>query len=338
MELRKDYILDRYVLVAEDRGKRHDDFKKNEQNEKIQNEKIESLNDFEKEIKECFFCPGNESLTPSEKGRIGEPWKIRWFNNKFAFVEEKGTAEIKTDNDYFTFSDAYGIQEVIAETNDHKKQLHDLEDFELKDLLKVYKNRIEELSKKQNIKYVMIFKNSGKEAGTSLKHSHTQVAALNHIPPLVMSEINAVKKFNHCPYCDILNIEKSSLRRCFENNSFVAFTPYASRFNYEIWIFPKKHYLSITEMDDWELLELSQILKKTFIKLKQMDASYNLFIHNSPESSNKNLENISELRNLHFHIEITPRINKWAGFEIGAETYINIVSPENAAKFYRGEE
>jgi galactose-1-phosphate uridylyltransferase len=40
-------------------------------------------------------------------------------------------------------------------------------------------------------------------------------------------------------------------------------------------------------------------------------------------------------RTLHFHIEITPRIDTWGGVENGVETYINRVSPETAAKFYR---
>ncbi len=319
MELRKDYTMDRFVLIAEDRSKRPHEFKQENS---------------ESDAGVCYFCPGSESLTPPEKGRFGDPWKIRWFDNKFAAIEEKGKAEIVTDNTYFTYSDAYGIHEIIVETNNHKKQFHDLEDFELKDLFKVYKHRIEELSKRPHIKYVLVFKNSGKEAGTSIKHTHTQVAALNHIPHLLHEEIEAVNKFPHCPYCDIINIEKTSFRNCFENNSFLAFTPYASRFNYEVWIFPKKHYTSITELDDWEFLELAQILKKIFGRLKTLNAPYNFFIHNSPHSYNQQNKG---MQNLHFHIEITPRISTCAGFEIGSETFINIVSPETAAKFYRGE-
>jgi hypothetical protein len=41
---------------------------------------------------------------------------------------------------------------------------------------------------------------------------------------------------------------------------------------------------------------------------------------------------------LHFHIEVTPREATWSGFEYCSGTIINSVSPEDAAKFYRGEE
>ena len=315
MELRKDYILRRFVIVSELRGKRPFEFKESE---------------VEDDASKCVFCPGKENETPSEIGHVGEPWNIRWMENKFHALEPVGKCDIVTDNKYFTYSDAYGYHEVIIETNDHKKQLHDLKDFEIKDLLKVYKNRMEDLSAKPHIQYVLIFKNHGKNAGTSLKHSHTQVVAFNHIPADIADKLDAVKNYDACPYCEILNIEKGSDRRCFENNSFVAFAPYASRFNYEIWIFPKKHYTSISEFDDWEFLELAQIIKKIVARLKIMNASYNYFIHYTPKNSGYD-------KGLHFHFEITPRIETWGGLEDGSGTYVNKISPEHAAQFYRGE-
>jgi UDPglucose--hexose-1-phosphate uridylyltransferase len=315
MELRKDYILDRYVIVSNERSKRPFEFKKEEA-------KIVSS-------KDCFFCLGNEKLTTPELGRIdsGKRWKIRWFNNKFAAVKPEGNPMIKTDNKYFTFSDAYGFHEVIVETNDHKKQLVDLSKDEIKEILGVYSLRIKELLKKDNIKYVSVFKNHGKEAGTSLVHSHSQIIAYNKIPEQVKEKIEAVKKYKTCPYCEILNIEKGSYRRCFENKNFVAFTPYASRFHYEIWIFPKEHINSILEMNDAKLLDLAEIMKKILSKLKEINADYNMELFYSPKGED-----------MHFHIEISPRLALIGGFEILTGDTINSVSPEDAAKFYRGEE
>ena len=313
MELRKDYILDRYVIISTGRGKRPREFKQKEVKEK-------------KGI--CFFCPGNEKLTPPEIGRLGtkKKWRMRWFANKFAAVDLKGNPIIRTDNDYFTFASAYGYHEVIVETNDHKKQLADLTKSQIKDVLKIYANRIEELSKKENIHYVSVFKNHGKEGGTSLVHSHSQVIAYNKLPNLIKDKIKAVKRYDHCPYCDIINIEKDSLRRCFENKNFVAFTPYASRFHFEIWIFPIKHIKNITETDEKMLMDLAEILKKILKKLKYLNAPYNIELVYSPENEN-----------LHFHIEISPRLAIWAGFEILTNDTINSVSPEDAARFYRGK-
>jgi len=314
MELRKDYILDRYVIVSEGRGKRPFEFKKEEEVEKG---------------KVDFFAPGNEHLTPPEIGRIGgkNRWKIRWFPNKFYAVEPKGNPEIRTDNKYFTYSSAYGYHEVIVETPFINKQLWDLRVGRIKEVLGVYALRIKELHNDRNIKYVCIFKNHGKEAGTSLVHSHSQLIAYNKVPNLVKDKIEAVKRYESCPYCEILDVEKGSDRRCFENENFVAFTPYASRFHFEIWVMPIKHIKNITEMNDRELTDLADILKKILLKLKDINADYNLELFYSPDKED-----------LHFHIEVSPRLALQGGFEILSNDIINSVSPEDAAKFYRGEE
>jgi len=311
MELRKDYILNRHVIISSNRGKRPREFK-------IPEEKVK------KGI--CFFCPGNEKLTPPEIGRIGgKNWKLRWFPNKFAAVSQEGNPNFETHNDYFTFASAYGHHEVIVETNNHKKQLWDLTKPQIKMVLDTYIDRIKDLSQKENISYVCVFKNHGKEGGTSLLHSHSQVIAYNKWPNLVKEKIEAVNKYDHCRYCDILNIEKDSDRKCFENNSFVAFAPYASRFHFEIWVMPKDHIKNITELGEDRLTDLAEILKLILKKLKALNSPYNLELFYSPEEAD-----------LHFHIEITPRLATWAGFELLTGEIINSLSPEEAAKYYRG--
>ena len=80
-------------------------------------------------------------------------------------------------------------------------------------------------------------------------------------------------------------------------------------------------------MDEVKLDDLASILKKILMKLKEMNLPYNFFLHYAPDG-----------KDLHFHIEICPRLATWAGFELATNATINSVSPEDAAKFYRGEE
>jgi len=310
MELRKHYFLDRWVVIAAARAKRPKQFHE------------------ESHGKEgtCFFCPGNEHTTPPEIGRIplNDSWKFRWFPNKFPAVEEKGNPNIETHNKFFTFASSYGHHEVIAETPEHDKQLWDLSREDMAELFLIYKNRIEELSEKPNIKYVTIFKNHGAKAGTSLIHSHTQIVGQNHLPTIIEEKLKHSK--DSCPYCEIIEVEKNSDRRCFENESFIAFTPYASRFNYEIWLMPKKHISNLTFMTNDDVIYLSDILKKILDKLKELNLPYNYYLQYAPKGES-----------LHFHIEVIPRLATWAGYEYATETIINSVSPEDAAKYYRGE-
>ncbi len=156
-------------------------------------------------------------------------------------------------------------------------------------------------------------------------HSHSQIIALNHIPKDVRDEVEACKMFKGCPYCDIVNIESQGIRKCFENESFIAFAPYASRFNYEIWVFPKKHIRTLGDVEN--LKHLAEIMRKILGKIKELGADFYYYLHYAPEGED-----------LHFHIEVAPRIATWAGFELGSGEIINSVSPEDAAAFYRGED
>ncbi|MBI2541868.1 DUF4921 family protein [Candidatus Woesearchaeota archaeon] len=308
--IRKDYILDRWVYYAVSRKKRPQEFKKIVVKE---------------DGKGCFFCPSNEHLTPKEIGRVEYKgsWKIRWFLNKFPAVEKKGKPAAKSKK-YLLEGSSYGIHEVIVETPHHKSQLADLPAAQIRELLEVCKFRISCLGKLKGIRYVDVFKNHGKDAGTSLFHSHTQVMALPHIPSLVMEKANAAKKYRNCPYCEIIKIEARSKRKIFETKNAIAFAPFASRFNYEAWIFVKSHKRTMEELEESELTDIAAALKKVISKLKKSDISYNFYIHYSPAKEN-----------LHFHIEVTPRLATWGGFEISTNAVINSVMPEDAARFYR---
>lgn len=302
-ELRKDYILDRWVLIATERAKRPNDFKSKP---------------FSSSKASCPFCPGHEHMTPpaSYVVRKDGNWLIRCFPNKFAAVT--CGAEKNHESEFFNYLTACGFHEVLVETPDHNKRLADLPLNHIILVLDSYVKRILAFDSK----YVLVFKNHGVEAGTSLIHSHTQIVAYNQIPKLVQDEVKAFKKFSSCPFCSIIKLEAKSPRKAFENNSFIAFTPFASRSPLEVWIFPKKHIRSIIDVNDFS--DLASILKKVLTKLGKINASYNFFIHNAPSKSD-----------FHFHIEVVPRLSKWGGFEFGTDTIINVISPEEAAKFYR---
>ena len=131
---------------------------------------------------------------------------MRWFLNKFPAAELKGKPEIKAKK-FLSEGNTYGVHEIIVETSHHKSQLADLPVSDFRQLLEVYKVRFHDLSKLKNIKYVQVFKNHGKDAGTSLVHSHSQIVAVAQVPTLIQEEIDASKRYKKCPYCEILNLE-----------------------------------------------------------------------------------------------------------------------------------
>lgn len=312
MELRKDYLLNRWSMISESRGKRPNDF----------------ASPKTKSTKECIFCKGHESETPQEISRVEEngEWAIRVIPNKFAATDPKADPLIQTHNQYYTFSYNHGSHELVVETPFHGKKFGDLSQESIKKVLKVYAERISVLQKDNADKYVCVFKNEGKEAGASINHAHSQIIAVSFMPPELSEKLEVIKKYSFCPYCDIISKEKDSYRRCFDNFSFISFTPYAPRFNYEIWLFPKRHINSFFDFNDQDYSDLASMLKTITHKLESEGFDFDIAYYYSPGKED-----------LHFHIEIMPRVTVWAGFEMGFGTDIITVSPEDAAKFYRGE-
>lgn len=298
-ELRKDYLLDRYVIIAKERGKRPNDFVHKG------GEKEEEGGGM------CFFCPGNEHTTPPEISRVAEndKWVIRNFPNKFPATK---------------------WHEIIVETRTHGKELSELSVERIVKVFEVYAERVKEIKRDSDVKYVLIFKNKGKIAGASLEHSHTQVIGLEILPTLVQRKVKASKEYKKkrgsCPYCDIWKKEIKSERRVFEDSYTAAFTPYASRFPFEIWLMPKRHAGNIDELTKEELYSFAETLKKILMRLNKSlnQPPYNYYLHIAPDDED-----------LHFHLVLFPRLSKLAGFEFGSEIVINVMPPEIAAEHYR---
>jgi len=314
-ELRKDYILDRWVIIAGDRGKRPTDFA-------LKSEKI-------KKEKTCFFCPTNEHMTPPEISRIEEDgkWIIRVFPNKFPAVDK---AEGSSPENFLNMIPAYGVHEVVVDTNDHEKTLCDMSEEYLVKVFDVFMDRIRELEADSQSRYVSVFKNHKKIAGASLSHSHSQIASIPIIPSLVASELEAsnnyIKKNKSCPFCDISKNESKSERAIFEDENVFTVAPYASRFNFEAWIIPKRHVKNFDELKEDEKISFVKTLKQLLVRLRDglKDPGYNFFLHYCPKGED-----------FHFHLELCPRIGKWAGFEYSTNITINTMPPETAVKFYR---
>lgn len=310
-QLRKDYFLDRWVIIAENRGKRPQQFAQKKESRKVET---------------CFFCPGNEKLTPPEIDRVEKngKWIMRCFPNKFSATQEGGAIGLQGEAP-FVYRTAKGFHEIIVETEEHEKELEDLSLEHMAQVFGMYRKRYEELIERDGIEYVCIFKNRGREGGASLVHSHTQLIALPVVPPLIEEEAKAHEK--ECPFCKLIGLESKGERRIAENETAVCFAPYASRFPFEVWFVPKRHIRTLGDMEEKEVKGLVSLLKGVLGKL---DSSlnyppYNYVLHMSPKEGN-----------LHFHIELLPRLATWAGFELETNIIINTLPPEVAAKHLRG--
>jgi len=302
-EIRKDYFLNKYVIITPGRVKRP-------RSVLTKTTSIKS--------KFCPFCPAGVEKNlviktyPSIKNK---PWSVMVLKNKYPVVTLKNYK-------------SYGQHEVIIETPEHNRELSELNSKEITNLLNVFKDRTRELSKNPKINYVLIFKNEGGGAGASLNHAHSQVFSSQILPPDLTEEFEHMRSYQKehkkCPYCDIIKKEEKSPRRIYADKQIVAFAPYASSYHYEAWIFPRRHLDNITNLNEKETSVMANVLKKILTKIYKINISYNFFLH----------QVVSE-KNQHFYLKIQPREAVWGGLELGSGLVVNSLAPEKAAAFLR---
>lgn len=287
----------------------------------------------------CPFCPGNETLSPSEVLRCpderGGGWATRVVLNMFPALRAVGEPRRREPALLFREMDGVGHHEVIIETPFHDRIFPMMEDAEVEGILNVYRARYQALQRDPRVKYIILFKNHGERAGTSLEHPHTQLVA-TPVPPLLHRRkadvaISHFDDTGRCLYADLVEAElKDQVRVIFQTRHYVVFHPFASRAPFETWIVPRQSQTSFGQVVSSELAELAQVLRKTLAALHRGldNPDYNFIIHSaSTEDENKPY--------YLWHLQILPRLSTIAGFELGSGIFITSMMPEESAALMR---
>lgn len=326
-ELRKDPVIDRWVIISTERGKRPQDFP---QPPKRIDPRV------------CPFCPGNEAATPPEVSALRSPdslpnqpgWEVRAISNKYPALRIEGELN-RVGVGIFDKMNGIGAHEVIIETPNHHEGLGDLSVRRVADVLLVCQGRMIDLERDPRFRYLMLFKNQGEAAGASLEHSHSQLIATPVVPKRVLEELEGCQRYygykERCIFCDIIRQELHDRERVVQETSdYVAISPFAARFPFETWILPKAHQGSFRTTAPRDLHGLAEILLDS-LRRQQVtlnDPAYNLMLHTTPIGN-------AQHHNYHWHLELIPKLTRVAGFEWGTGFYINPTSPEEAAEHLR---
>ena len=323
-ELRRDPTTREWVIIATERAARPYSFRAPPRSRTTSREG-------------CPFCPGRESETPPEVLVYPQdgPWRVRVVPNLYAALTPEGTTERRIVDDHFMAMDGVGAHEVVIETPDHDRPLALMTDEEVFDILSIYQQRYLAIREDPSVRFVVIFKNHGPRAGTSLEHPHSQIVATPIAPLRVRRRFEIATDYydarGSCLYCDVVDWERQVGRRVvMENDGFLVVHPYASRSPFETWILPKTHQPCFVFTEQKELRELATVLRTTLRKIYRAlgDPDFNYIIHTAP---------VEDERNPYFlcHIQIVPRLTTVAGFEMGSGIYINTALPEETARFMR---
>ena len=324
-ELRRDPIAGRWVVIAPERADRP-------------NALLRPVEGPAQDAQSCPFCPGNEAMTPPEILRRGDAaWSLRVVPNRFPALRVEKQLARKAVGLYDSMA-GVGAHEVIIETREHGRTLSQLSPAQLADLLRVWQERMIDLSRDLRLRSIFVFRNSGLPAGATLSHAHSQLVALPLVPPELQVELASARAHfeakERCIFCDVLAQElEDESRLVLATDGAVAFCPFAARSPFETWLMPRAHGSAFESGSAQDLRAVAEVLGQILRKMDRAleKPAFNLYLHTMP---------LREARNdwYHWHLEIKPVLTLQAGFEWASGCFINPTPPEEAAAFLRQTE
>ncbi len=331
-QLRKDVFTGRWVIIEETDVLRPSDFR---------------FKPFTRETTFCPFCEGHEASTPPEifaMRRQGSApntpgWAVRVVPNARLRLKIEGEMGRRPEG-FHDLMNGIGADEIVAETPRHDRSLHELEVREICDVLRTFTLRMLDLEKDKRMRYVLVFKNHGTEAGArTITHSISQLMALPVTPRVIKSKLIAARDYfalkDRCIYCDVLSQELNDRKRLItENPDFVALAPFASRSPFEASVFPKFHSSAFSALGSGQVENLAAILRDVLQRLDRTlgGPPYNLSLQDRPFLRPRDgyWKTIEE--DFHWHIEILPQVIGLTGFERASWFFYNPVPPELAVR------
>lgn len=328
-ELRYHSTTGEWVLISPKRGKRPNDFGAPTIKRIISPKKSCPFEDLQKHGNAIphFWFPEDKPL---------EKWQIQVLPNKYPALTHRHMACASSHRvGIYTVTSGAGHHDLLV-TRDHHKNFRNLPDSQAYDVLRAFAKRYRELIADKCVQYVSMFQNFGPNAGASIYHPHYQILALPIVPNTIGRSLHQSrdywKKHKRCIHCDIIKQElKDKKRIVYQKDGVVAFVPFASREPYQINIFPKDHSSYFEDSSKHILVNMALALKRILnsASRKLGDPDYNFYIHTAPIYEKK------LYKHYHWHIEVVPKSNISAGFELGTGIEISPVFPEEAAKIIR---
>ncbi len=296
----------------------------------------------------CPFCAGNESLTPPEVLRAppavpalpgGGPWRSRIVPNQFPIVTAAGVSTAGPVPSGL----ARGIHDVLVESPDHIASITAIDPPGWREAWLLCQERLRLLAADASIAWATVFKNSGAAAGASLVHVHSQIVGLAIVPPVIQAELAAASLPDAAadPFAALIDEAAAAGRIVAESAAgLVALVPPAPRQPFETWILPREPVAFFAEAAEAHVESLADLTQSSIGRLESLvpGVSYNWWLHQPPfPSPRPRPRNTAGPPRYRWHLEIVPRINGLAGFELGTGCHVSTHSPEDCAAQLRGD-
>ncbi|MGI9178660.1 MAG: galactose-1-phosphate uridylyltransferase [Pirellulales bacterium] len=282
----------------------------------------------------CPFCAGNEDRTPPDLARApvdaSAPWQARIVPNRYP-ITTIAAAEITPGAEG---RPAHGVHEVVIESPRHDRSILAVDPAAWRDVWSLCGRRLAMLAAQESLAWATVFKNSGPKAGASLEHVHSQLVALDRVPPTISSELAGCRG-GRDPFGVLLAEARAAGRIVAELGGLVVVVPPAPRQPFETWIVtaePERHFHDTPPARAAALADLTRDMAGRLERVAP-GCEYNWWLHQAPFL--RAAADMEPTAAWHWHLEILPRLAELAGFELGTGCHITTVTAEESARSLR---
>lgn len=295
------------------------------------------------------FLPPKElnPLAASRPGWLTEipesDYEVAVFDNRSPSLRSPSLeVEIPTALDFQTpTAPAAGKCEVVCFTSDYEASFKDLSTGQIRTVLEAWRDRTAELSTLSYIQHIAIFENRGEEVGVTLSHPHGQIYAYPYLPPrtekMLATAVAHLAKTGRTLLEDVIAREiRDQVRIVAENDSWLAFVPFAARYPFEIHVAPKRGVADLAELDASACDDFPAIAKEVLQRLDGVFETKMAYIaawHQAPVRTGRDA--------LRLHWQITSvrrapgKLKYLAGSESAFGSFMMDLKPEQSAQQLR---
>jgi galactose-1-phosphate uridylyltransferase (family 1) len=211
-----------------------------------------------------FLPPADQCpLCPSRDGRQTEipdsSYQVVVFENRFPSLATGVDREVPEHAPGAPLAElrpGFGRCEVICFTDEHDRVFAELGPERARLVVDVWAERTAELSAVDGVAHVFPFENHGEEIGVTLSHPHGQIYAYPFVPPRVEKILASIDRHRQQTggdlFAEVLEAERGGPRVVTANEHWTAFVPAATRWPYEVQLFPTRRVPDIPALDDAE--------------------------------------------------------------------------------------
>ena len=220
--------------------------------------------------------------------------------------------------------------EVVLYANDHAARLSTLTPHNMAELIDVWAQRTSMLGARDDVSYVLIFENAGREVGATIDHPHGQIYAFDHVPDRPRRRLAAGWR-----------PDTTTNRIIVDRDGWVATVPSASPYPLAIEIAPTERTPDLVSLSATQRQSFGAILQDVLQRIERLHGEPTptmMWFNQRPTLSAERSAEIVGLSDAWLNVEIVspwraPGVLRYiAAAEVATNEYFNPVVPEDLAE------